>query len=291
MGDFLVLLLVLGLIVLGIYVYFKFFKMLKLKNVVFVDGSLGSGKSFLSVAIAVRQYKANRRRYFIKRFFLRVLEPFFPSFKDRLNTLEEPLLYSSILLRNVPFVKVTRDLLFRRKYRFAYGSVVLLDEFSLIADQMTYKDRELNERLTLFFKLFRHECRDNHCLLVINSQSISDVHFSLKYVLSDYLYIHHKTRLPFVSALKVQEMAYCSDKNGNQIVNVRNEDIEETCKTMLVFNKYHRYYDSVCYSVFTDRLPVLRKIEYRTKDDDLKDTVLISFKEYQFLLENLKENN
>lgn len=289
MRDLLFWVIVIGLVVLGLFLYFKFFKLIKLKSILFVDGSLGSGKSFLSVAIAVRVYKRNKRRYYVKRFFLRVLEPFFPKLKGKWKTLEEPILYSSILLRHIGFVKITRDLLFRKNYRFAYGSVVLLDEFSLIADQMTFKDRELNERLSLFFKLFRHECRGNGCLLVINSQSVQDTHYSLRYVLSDYLYVHHKTRFPFVSALKVQEMAYCGDKNGNQILNVRNEDIEETCKTMLIFNKYHKYYDSVCYSVFTDMLPVYRKIEHRTKDDDLKDTVLVSFKEYQYLTENLKE--
>ena len=48
---------IVGLGVLALFLYFKFFKLLRLKNVIFVDGGLGTGKSFLSVSIAVRQYK------------------------------------------------------------------------------------------------------------------------------------------------------------------------------------------------------------------------------------------
>ena len=46
---------IVGLGVLALFLYFKFFKLLRLKNVIFVDGGLGTGKSFLSVSIAVRQ--------------------------------------------------------------------------------------------------------------------------------------------------------------------------------------------------------------------------------------------
>lgn len=293
MGDLLLWIVVIGGSILAIYLYFKFFKLLKIRSIMFVDGGLGTGKSFLSVALAVRLYKKQLRIYKIKRWLFSYLGMFSKKFQRAYETLEEPLLYSNIRLRNVNFVKLTKELLYRQT-RFAYKSVVLIDEMSLMADQFCYKDREMSERLSLFFKLFRHETRGGYC--VINSQSTSDLHYSLKYVLSDYLYIHHMKKYPFFAALKVQEMAYTGDSNGQTIVNVRNEDIEVTLKTMLVLKKYYKYYDSYCYSVFTDSCRVWSMVEFNPKGANIKDRHLISFKQYMFLQENLnpekgKQNN
>lgn len=270
----------------GFWFYFKFCKIPKLKNIVFIDGSLGTGKSFYSVALAVRCYKRNLRRYKFKKFLLKL-------FRSK-KVLEEPLLYSNMKLSSIPFVVVTKNLLFRKNYRFAKGSILLLDEFSLIADQMTYKNNEMNERLTLFFKLFRHEVGKD-CLCIVNSQSTSDLHYSLKYVLSDYLYIHHKVKLPFFSCLKVQELTYNSDKGAQSVVTINNADIEDNLKFMLVSNKYFKYYDSYCYSIFTDSLPIYKEVQYFTDKDrkqgKLKSDYLVSFKEYKYIYENLRKEN
>lgn len=283
------LLVLIGVAVLALWLYFRFFKLFKVKNIVFVDGALGTGKTFLSVALAVRLWKKRVRVYKLKKWFFNAFRNFNRSYFDpKLKKLELPRLYSNIRLRNVPFVKLTRELLFRQS-RFAYGSVVLIDEFSLMADQFCYKDREMSERLSLFFKLFRHETLGGYC--VINSQSTSDLHYSLKYVLSDYLYIHHCNRhWPFVTSLKVQELIYCGDQSGSNVVNVRSKDIEETCKTLLVLKKYYKYYDSYCYSIFTDACPVYRVEQTLGKGDSLKDVDLVSFKNFMFLYENVKRD-
>lgn len=276
-------LLVIGLCVLAIWLYAKFFKIPKLKNIVFVDGSLGSGKTLYSVYLAVRLYKRNLRRYRIAKFLVGVFS-FIPAVKSKFDKMEKPQLYSNILLRNVEFHKITKDLLYRRNFRFAYRSVVLIDEFSLVADQFCYKDRELSERLSNFMKLFRHETKGT---LILNSQAVSDLHYSVKYVLSDYLYLHHMRKFPFFVAIAMQEMLYSADKDGSAVLNVRATDIEDTNKFVLVPKKYFRYYDSYCYSIFTDSLPVYYNPQLLTKSDSLKDFRLISFKEYKYLNENL----
>lgn len=277
-------LVVIGLALLAIWIYWRFFKVLKIKNIVFVDGALGTGKSFFSVALAVRLYKKQLRIWKLKKFLFPILGVAFKRFQN--VRLEKPRLYSNINLRNVEFVHLNRDLMFRQQ-RFAYKSVVLIDEFSLMADQFTYKDREMSERLSLFFKLFRHETMGGYC--VINSQSTSDLHYSLKYVLSDYLYIHHKSKFPFVTALCCQEMAYCGDANGMSVMNVRDRDVEESCKTMLVLNKYYKYYDSYCYSIFTDSCPVYKISDFHKKGENIKDENLVTFKTFLYLTENLKK--
>lgn len=276
-NNVITLLLILGLCGLLLFLYFKFFKIPKLKSIVFIDGTLGSGKSFYSVCLAIRLHKKAVRQWKVRTFFQRLL-------KKPLD--EKPLLYSNILLRNYPFVKVTKELMFRKDFRFAYKSVLLLDEFSLVADQMLYKDAEINERLSLFFKLFRHETKNGK--IVINSQSTCDLHYSLKYVLSDYFYIHSKTTLPFISILRVQELGYNADKNGTTMTLQGEGDIEDCTKLILVFNKYFKYYDSYCYSIFTDDLPVYAHKRLIGKKGNLKDVDLVSFKDFNYLKENLK---
>lgn len=281
------ILVIIAVLVFALYLYIRFFKKPKLKNIVFVDGSLGTGKTFLSVSLAVRQYKSNLRKYKIKKLLLSLLSKINKKYQERLSRLEEPLLYSNIKLRNVPFVVVTKDLLCRDNFRFAKSSVLLLDEFSLIADQMMFKDAKLNERLSEFFKLFRHEVGKD-CLIVINSQSTSDLHYSLKYVLSDFFYIHSKMKFPFFNFLRVEEVSYSADK-GVSLVTTNDGDIENNIKFLGVSTKYFKRYDSYCYSVFTDSLPVYKKVVKYDKDDSLKADRLVSFKDLEILYRNMKK--
>ena len=282
MNDLIITLLIIGVACLVLWLYFKFFKLYKVKSVVFVDGTVGSGKSFFCVALAIRLYKKNLRAYHIKKFLLKVFG-FLPALKGKAEHLEKPLLYSNIKLRNIPFVKVSKDLFYRKNFRFAYKSVVLIDDASLLADQMMFKNKELSERLSLFFKLFRHETQGGY--IILNSQSVNDNHYALKYVLSDYLYIHHLVKIPFVWVSAVQEMMYSAD-TGN-ITNVNAGDAEEKLKFICNWSKYRKYYDTYCYSIFTDKLPIYRKMREYTKDDDLKDADLVTFKDYEWLKENL----
>lgn len=268
---------------LVIWLYFRFFKIPKIKNIVFIDGSLGSGKSFYSVNLAIRLYRRNVRQAHIKRWFLKHIFNF-GRFKGRWKDVEEPLLYTNIPLRNIEHVILTKDLLFRKNYRFAYKSVVLIDEMSLVADQMLFKNPEINERLSQFFKLFRHETRGG--TIVVNSQQVSDCHYSLKYVLSDYFYLHSRFRIPFFTVLRMQECGYSADGN---LRNTLNDDVESSLRYVLVPTKYVKSYDTYCYSIFTDKLPIYKKVVYKDKNANLKADCLVSFKDFHFLYENMKK--
>lgn len=277
---------ILILAILAIWIYVKYFKIPKLKNILFVDGSLGTGKSFLSVNLAIRLYKKNHRRYIVTKWILK----HFPNknIKQKANSLEEPILYSNMNLAQIKYTLVTKDLLFREKYRFAKNSVVLLDEFSLVADSQLIRNQELNERLLTFFKLFRHET-GSKSFLVINSQSTSDIHYSLKNVLSDYIYIHSRFKIPFFQILRVQELGYTNDKGSANIMNVTNGDIEDNLKVMIVPTKYFKYYDSTCYSIFTDCLPIYKKETKHKSNKNLKTDILVSFRDFKYLYNNIEE--
>lgn len=268
-------LIVLLLSIVVLWLYFKFFKIPKIKNIVFIDGSLGTGKSYYSVALAIRLYKKMVRQWRFKKVLFKVFKPLMDKL-GKSTYLEEPMLYSNIPLRRVKHVPLTLDILLRKK-RMNYKSVVLIDEISMVADQFDYKDRFISDSLRVFFKLFRHETRGG--FVIINSQSTSDLHYSIKSVLSDYFYIHHKVKAPFFSILKVQEMAYTSDKDGGQVVNAHTDDIETNLKMVFVLNKYYKCYDTYCYSILTDALPVFDDWYIIDKRESAKTKKVLTFKE------------
>lgn len=266
-----------------LFIYFKFFKIPKLKNVVFIDGGLGSGKSFYSVSLAIKLHKKALRKWNFQKYFFKFLGLFSKKYKNK--ELEKPLLYSNIKLKNYEHVILTKDLL-TRDVRFNYKSIVLIDEFSLFADQQLYKNQDLNEKLQLFFKLFRHETHGGY--MIVNSQSINDCHYSFKYIVNDYFYIHHRVKLPFISILSIRENIYSAD-NGN-VINAVNEDLEITLKKVIVFNKFYGKYDSYTYSIFTDNLEKDNRIVKFIKNDELKADSLISFRAYKFLIKEVQKN-
>ena len=268
-------LIIIALVLFVLYLYLKNAKKLKLPNVYLITGGVKTGKSYLSVRLAIKQYKKNLLIAKIKRLFNK--------------SVELPILVSNIRLLNIEHTPFTIDVL-ERKVRLPYKSVVLIDETSLLADSMLYKDKAINEKLTIFVKLFGHYTRGG--TLIFNTQSLLDNHFAFKRGLSMYLWIHSKTKLPFITMMKVREMIYSSDSDSATI-NTSTEDIEESTKTLICSNKYYKYYDCYCYSIFTDDLDVYRKDIIYKKRKDLKTCDLVSLQNWESLekIRKEKENN
>ena len=174
------ILLLIGVVILFFYLHHEF-KIPKFGCMTLVTGGVKTGKSTLSVYMAIKRYKRNKRQ--IR--FLNILRKII--FKP---ALEEPLLYSNIPL-GVPYVKLTKKLI-ERKARFRYGSVIYINEASLFADSQMIKDMDLNERLLMFNKLIGHELLGGY--IIYDTQAIVDVHYSIKRCLSNYFYIHHLTK-------------------------------------------------------------------------------------------------
>lgn len=263
----------LGLVLLIGFITYKIsskFKMPKVSCVSLVTGGVKSGKSTFSVYLAEKTYHRIHRSWKIRAFFQKLLNR---------PVDEEPLLYSNIPL-TIPYVPITLELL-QRKVRPRYHSVAYINEASLVADQMLYKDEELNERLTLFNKLFGHETCGGY--LIYDTQCVSDVHFAVKRSLSNYFYIHHlEKRVPFFMIAKVREERYSDD---GAVVNSYNDDVEESLKQVIIPKSVWRKFDSYCFSCLTDNLPVSANVV--TDTDDLKARDIVSFRQFKTIL---KEN-
>lgn len=241
-----------------------------------VTGGVKCGKSMLSVHLAVKKYKSQVFRWKIRCFFIRL-------FKRKATFPERPLLYSNVKLAGVPYVLLTTDMILR-KVRPAFGSVVYIQEASLLADSMYFRDMEANERLLLFNKLYGHETHGGY--LVYDTQSIQDNHYSVKRCMNSYFWIHHNVKLPFFVILYVREFFYSED---NSTVNTVESDVEEDLKRIIIPKKVWKMYDAYCYSAFTDDLPVLTGERYvtirRFKKANLKTRRIISLKQFKTINE------
>lgn len=268
---------ILSLLFIGLIVFLAFklwnkFKVPKLGAFNFVSGGVKTGKSTLALSMALKCYKQNVRRTWIYNNIFRLF--ILNKHKREEAKLEEPLLYSNIPLA-CPYVPITRDLLLRNT-RFNYGSIVFIDEASLVADSQLIKDMDINKQLLLFSKLIGHELGPGGKMF-LDSQCINDCHYSFKRVMSNYFYVHHCFKVPFLPFLifKVRELFYSED-NSSTMTTI-SDDMENQLKTIIVYNRAWKKFDAYCYSVLTDScVPDTNVIvPYSLKSNDI-----VSFRNY-----------
>ena len=259
------MLLIIILIVLAIFFiwFLAVRKKLNIDAITLVNGGVKTGKSTLSVYLAIKHYKKSLRRWRFRKFFG--------------HEEEKPLLYSNIPLR-CDYVLLSNEVLNRVK-RIPYGSVVYIGEFSLVADNKFFKTASAFEieTLMLFIKLFGHETGGKgKCF--IDTQCVSDLPVDVRRCLNRYLWIERCIKwFPFILVFRVRELMYSED---NSSVNVFNSDIEDNTKVLVVSKKVWKKFDYCCYSVFTDHLDVSDIVTKGNDLETLKALKIPSFKTY-----------
>lgn len=261
----LVILIILGIILLIILFKLRI-KRLKLDHLTLVSGSLKTGKSALSLGLALKEYNKNLRKWKIKKFLSEKI-------CHKTFTIEKPLFYSNIPV-GVDYVPLTMEHIERKK-RMNYKSICFIDEVSLLADSMSaFKQdgksksdiEDFNSVLLVFIKLFCHETHNGS--LYINTQSVSDLHFSFRRCMSRYIYIQSSINwLPFIRIMRVTELFYSED---NSSINTNTGDIEDNTRLLFQRKKIFKKYDRWCYSSFTDNLETINNIQNGGLFEDLK---------------------
>ena len=252
-------LLLIGLVVFGWFYIHKHFKFPKVGSLVCSTGPVKSGKSTFSFALAYKTYKRNLRAVKIRNWFNRL-------FKREEEEL--PLFYTTIPVA-VPHVLLTRQLL-ERKERFAYKSVIWVDEASLLIDNSIYKEVELADQIMLFNKLIAHETKGG--TLVYNTQAIGDLAIGARRCLSTIFHVHSTVKwIPFFLVVTLREERYSED---GTIVNSYENDVEESLKRVIIPKSVWNKFDCYCYSSMTDSLPINKNVVETT---DLKAKKIISF--------------
>lgn len=261
-SKILILLLVVGFLILYIYIKRKF-KFPKVGAMAMVTGGVKCGKSTFSVGLVMSEYRRRLRATKIRNFFRRLFKK---------SEFDLPKVYSNIPL-SIPYVPVTEELLLRQK-RFVYGSVIYINEASLVADSQLIKDMDINERLLLFNKLIGHELLGG--CIIYDTQCIQDTHYAIKRCLSNYFYIHHLYKwIPFFLVATVRECRYSDD---GSVLAVEDKDTEDTLKKVIVRKSVWKKFDAYCFSSLTDDLPVEDNEIIAT---DLKVRKVFSFRKYK----------
>lgn len=253
------------LICVAIFFVRKFlnkFKLVKIGCLVPITGGVKSGKSTFSCFVVDKTYKRSLRSIKIKNFFRRL-------FKKKEQLL--PVIYSNVPL-NMDFIPVTRALLMREEKPIE-GSVVYLQEASLVADSQLIKDKELNNDLLLFFKLCGHQ----GISVILDTQSTSDLHYAVKRSMSQTFYVRHIVKwIPFFLIAEVIEYNYSED---GSFTFAQTKDTDELVKRVIIPKRIWKKFDSRAYSVLTDDKPyVTEKLIKRGSLPDLKARKIISFR-------------
>lgn len=244
------------------YIIFrKKFKKLHLDNLTLITGGVKTGKTALAVKLALKDYKKRLFKYKVRSLFQRIL-------KKKVD--EKPLIYSNIPL-NCEYSPFTLDIALRRK-RMNYGSVVLISESALFASSIDIKDKDINQELTLFYKLFGHETHGGS--LYIETQDLNDNHYSARRSMSRYLWIQRSIKLPLIVLAKCRELAY--QDNLGAVSNVFSDDVEETTRWIVYSKRVWKKYDRYTYSILTDDLPKSNLVIEGDTRKDLKSYSIVS---------------
>lgn len=237
-------LLLFGLIALW-FIYRKNFKKIKTPSVALVTGGVKCGKSLLCVKLAIKDFRKRHRIWWIKtKFFRKILEEplFYTNCTITFGNLKKHKTHKlDACIKAVSLETLTRD------KRFNYGSIIYINEASLMADNMDFNNKERNCDLSLFAKLIAHETRGG--VLYLDTQSVLDVHYAFKRVSSTYLFIQKNINLFLFHVLYVREMI--NTENG---VNNFEDDVDCTTRKVLIPFWYHHKYDRYEWSYLTDEL-------------------------------------
>lgn len=257
-------------IVLFILYYFIFLrnkKSLKYGDMVLFSGGIKVGKTTLSVYTLESEY-ASRLNWWKKKC---KWITFFNNFRKNKKELPEmPLLYSTMPL-NMPYVPITKELILRQK-RYANKSIVYINEATFLASQFDYKDEFINTCLTFHNKLIGHELKGG--LLIIDTQSVKDLHFAFKNCLSNYIWIHHKKNFFFFwIKMYVRELIYQDGQNDF------NGDVENDLVEIIVPKRVWKLFDCYAYSSLTDNLEVEDNVVVPETKEDLKIKSILRLKD------------
>lgn len=251
---------ILGIIIfVALFIFFRHtFKKIIVPCVCLITGAPKTGKTLLSVKLSTKDYISRYIKWWIKTKIFR-------------RKIEMPLFYTNGYV-NFGFIwrrlnknirKINLDTLMR-DFRFAYGSVIFIQECSLLADNMDFNNKTRNINLSLFNKLIGHSTKGG--ALYYDTQSPLDTHYSIKRVASTFFFIEKSINFLLFRVLYVRECI-----NQDIGVNTFQEDTTDTMKKVLIPFWYYKRYNRYEYSYLTDELPVTEE-KY---NDDTKE--LVSF--------------
>lgn len=251
-----VLIIILIVVFILLFILWKRSKKFNFDSVVMINGCVGGGKSSLSVSIGLRSIRKAHHIWWRRTHLWCYMFPF-------MKNEEEPFIYSNIPLysnrkKNIlhRFYKPLTNTILNREERPHFKSVILIDESSLVATSLDYKDKNLSENLSIWLKLIRHELHGSYRNLfgsypnvIVNTQSKNDNHYSFDRCMNQVLYITKNINCFFF------RIVYCRDLLLiDSVQNNFDDDIKESlsCRWFIMFRGIFNKYNSYAYSFLSD---------------------------------------
>ena len=233
-------------VIIGVVIWkiWHAYRMNTFDTVVAFTGGLGSGKSFLSVQMAIKLLKRKRREVWWYNLF------------HCKNKKEIPLLYSSIPVKvskkEMATVLTDGHLLLQR--HIVKNSVLLLDEIGGYCSQFDY--RAINaDVFDEFIRFFRHYVQG---YLVCNDQCSENIVLQVRRRLNTvYNLMGFRRRFFFFYTVKVRNISV-----SEEIKTIEEQDTEDNMTTLFGLMPLFRRYDTHCYAHRYDRVPLSAESVY-----------------------------
>lgn len=231
------------LIIVLIVIVWKILRSYRLNTydtVVAFTGGLGSGKSFLSVDMAIRLLKRKRREVWWKNRFR----------KKGSAKLPKPMLYSSIPVR---ISKKENALILTEKHltlqeKLIPRSVCFIDEIGSFCSQFDYKAKNADV-FDEFIRFYRHYTRNG--FIVCNDQCSENIVLQVRRRLNTvYNLMGFRKWFGLFYTVKVRNISV-----SEEIKTIEEQDTEDNMTTLFGIMPFFTRYDTHCYAPRYDYVP------------------------------------
>ena len=223
------------MIAVCIFVVWKILKSYRLNTydtIVSFTGGLGSGKSFLSVDMAIKLLRRKRREVKWKNLF-----------RKKGSKLPRPLLYSSIPVRiskKEMAVQLT-DKHLTLQQKLVQNSVVFIDEIGSFCSQFDFKAKNADV-FDEFIRFYRHYTKGG--FIVCNDQCSENIVLQVRRRLNTvYNLMGFRKWFGLFYTVKVRNISV-----SEEIKTIEEQDTEDNMTTLFGIIPWSRRYDTHCYA-------------------------------------------
>ena len=229
------------IIVLAVILWriFSSYRLNTYDTVVAFTGGLGSGKSFLSVDMAIKLLHRKRREVWWKNLF-----------RKKGERLPIPLLYSSIPVqiskKESAVILTEKHLILQEK--LVQGSVCFIDEIGSFCSQFDYKAKNADV-FDEFIRFYRHYTKNG--FIVCNDQCSENIVLQVRRRLNTvYNLMGFRKWFGIFYTVKVRNISV-----SEEIKTIEEQDTEDNMTTLFGLMPLRRRYDTHCYSGRYDYVP------------------------------------
>ena len=228
-----------ALIVFALWKIFTSYRLNTYDTVVAFTGGLGSGKSFLSVDMAIKLLRRKRREVRWKNLF-----------RKKGEKLPLPLLYASIPVqiskKESAVILTEKHLILQEK--LVQGSVCFIDEIGSFCSQFDYKAKNADV-FDEFIRFYRHYTKNG--FIVCNDQCSENIVLQVRRRLNTvYNLMGFRKWFGLFYTVKVRNISV-----SEEIKTIEERDTEDNMTTLFGLMPIRRRYDTHCYSGRYDYVP------------------------------------